>query len=73
MNKKEYEEATNSWSFIEGLIRRYTFDVDFYNVMRYGEANDLTQKDWEVNLLQIYNEIELEDLMNTKIREILSM
>ena len=77
LRQGQFANATKYWSFLESVIRSYTFQSNFYNVMEHNLIQDFGQGEIENDMFQyklgyFYQE-NLDTLMNTKVRNILSM
>ena len=81
LNRKEFDNATRYWSFLESVIRQYTFHADFYNVMQHQTqenekiSNMRSAPESELFLYKLgefYDDV-LDELMNTRVRSFLSM
>lgn len=77
MTHKEYQEATNQWSRLEGLIQSYTAGADFYYVLRHPSYDAKRDKHnflmFNSVLAPRANEENLEELMNNEIKKMLHM
>ena len=77
LDTKQFSSATDLWGEMEGMISRYSFGADFYNVINHRYSG-LSQKYSNLKIPQMairaLQETEsLDDLMNNEIKNYLNM